>query len=85
MVVIKCGVCEEYCCSQCLEPLGPDKNIEHECIEEKVQTATYIKNSTRVVTSLGSQIHGFPHMGVAHIGPVINTSDVKIVPISADA
>ena len=37
------------------------------------------------MVNLGSQIQGLPHIGVAHIGPVIKTKDIKIVPISAAA
>ena len=53
----KCGLCQDYCCSKCLEMLGPDKNIEHTCNEDKVQTATYIKNSTKPCPKCGERIH----------------------------
>ena len=50
-----------------------------------IKYPTYVKNKIKVVVNLGSQIHGFPQIGVAHIGPVINTKDIKSVPISAHA
>ena len=38
-----------------------------------------------VEVNLGSHVHGFPQIGVAQIGPVINTSRQKSVPVSAQA
>ena len=51
----------------------------------KTKYQTYIRNKTNVVINRGSQTQGWPHIGVAHMGPVINTKPVNKVPISADA
>ena len=53
----KCGLCEEYCCSQCLEMLGKDKDIEHKCDEDRVKTAELIKSTTRPCPKCGERIH----------------------------
>jgi len=43
----KCGVCEEWTCKDCLEVIGPDKNVEHICKKENLESAKLIKKETR--------------------------------------
>lgn len=43
----KCGVCEEWTCKECLEVIGPDKNVEHVCKKENLESAKLIKKETR--------------------------------------
>tara|TARA_Y100000748_G_scaffold284978_1_gene267162 strand:+ start:1344 stop:2690 length:1347 start_codon:yes stop_codon:yes gene_type:complete len=43
----KCGICEEWTCKDCLEVIGPDKNVEHVCKKENVESAKLIKKETR--------------------------------------
>lgn len=43
----KCGVCEEWTCKDCLEVIGPDKNVEHVCKKEHLESAKLIKKETR--------------------------------------
>ena len=53
--------------------------------ERNMKYPTYIKNKISVVVSRGSQVHHVPQIGLAQIGPVINTSVTNNVPISAAA
>ena len=53
----KCGVCEDFCCPHCLKILGPDKNVEHTCNTEDVESATFIKNTTKSCPKCGERIH----------------------------
>lgn len=53
----KCGVCNDFCCSKCLKVLGPDKNIDHECKKEDIDTAEYIKNTTKPCPNCGERIN----------------------------
>lgn len=53
----KCGVCNDYCCSKCLDILGPDKDIDHVCKKEDVETATLIKNTTKPCPKCGERIN----------------------------
>ena len=43
----KCGICEEWTCKDCLEVIGPDKNVEHVCKKENLESAKIIKKETR--------------------------------------
>lgn len=43
----KCGICEEWTCKECLEVIGPDKNVEHVCTKENLESAKLIKKETR--------------------------------------
>jgi len=43
----KCGICEEWTCKDCLEVIGPDKNVEHVCKKENLESAKLIKKETR--------------------------------------
>ena len=43
----KCGICEEWTCKDCLEVIGPDKNVNHICKKENLESAKLIKKETR--------------------------------------
>ena len=43
----KCGICEEWTCKDCLEVIGLDKNVEHVCKKENLESAKMIKKETR--------------------------------------
>lgn len=53
----KCGLCDEFCCAQCLEMIGPDKNVEHKCNEANIETAKFIKKTTKPCPTCGERIH----------------------------
>jgi hypothetical protein len=53
----KCGVCQDFCCSKCLQVLGPDKNVEHKCDENLIKNAEFIKNTTKPCPKCGQRIH----------------------------
>ena len=66
-----------------------DKNIKLPTYKTSgssgMDLVAYIKNKISVVVSRGSQVHHVPQIGFAQIGPVINTSVMNNVPISAVA
>ena len=43
----KCGLCENWTCSQCHELKGPDRNGEHTCNPDNVATAQMIARETK--------------------------------------
>jgi hypothetical protein len=43
----ECGVCNHYVCSQCHEYIGENKDVEHTCKDDDVQTATLIKKDSK--------------------------------------
>ena len=43
----KCAICQEWTCPKCLEVIGPDKNVEHVCKQENLESAKLIKKETR--------------------------------------
>lgn len=51
----KCGACSCYVCKDCLEVLDNNEN-NHVCNEEKVQTANYIKSTTKPCPTCGERI-----------------------------
>lgn len=57
----KCGLCEQYACSNCFEPKGEN----HECREECVESARIIARETRACPKCGARIYkteGCPQM-----------------------
>ena len=53
----KCSICKMFTCPHCIEILGPDKNIEHTCDEDKVKTAELIKSTTKPCPGCGERIN----------------------------
>lgn len=43
----KCAICQEWTCPKCLEVIGSDKNVEHVCKQENLESAKLIKKETR--------------------------------------
>lgn len=61
----KCGMCEKWACSKCLEVKGESKNSEHTCDPEKVASAQLIQRETRPCPKCGiriSKINGCDQM-----------------------
>ena len=52
----KCGVCEAFTCSDCLEVLGPSKDVEHTCNKDSVESAKAIKKETRPCPKCAARI-----------------------------
>lgn len=52
----KCKMCNIHTCSKCLEIIGEDKDAEHVCDKEKVETADYIKQNTKPCPCCGQRI-----------------------------
>ena len=53
----KCGLCEEYTCSKCMEVIGKDKqNNEHVCLESNIASADLIKKETKPCPKCGERI-----------------------------
>ncbi len=52
----KCGLCNSYTCSTCLQYVGSDKDAEHVCDPDMVKTAELIKNSTKACPCCGERI-----------------------------
>ena len=52
----KCGTCEKWTCSQCLVVVGADKDAEHTCDPNTVETAKAIKADTRPCPKCGTRI-----------------------------
>lgn len=52
----KCGVCKIHVCNKCLEPIGDDKNMHHECNEDSVKTAAMLKKDTKNCPSCAASI-----------------------------
>ncbi len=44
---LKCGVCDMWTCSECLQIKGPNRDSEHTCNPDDVATAKMLKNETR--------------------------------------
>lgn len=53
----KCSICKMFTCPHCIEIIGPDKNVEHTCDEEKVKTAELIKSTTKPCPGCGERIN----------------------------
>jgi hypothetical protein len=52
----KCGTCEKWTCSQCLVVIGKEKEAEHTCNPDTVETAKTIKAETRPCPKCGTRI-----------------------------
>ena len=52
----KCGTCEKWTCSDCLVVIGPEKDGEHTCNPDTVETAKAIKADTRPCPKCGTRI-----------------------------
>ena len=52
----KCGTCEKWTCSDCLVVIGPNKEAEHTCNPDTVETAKAIKAETRPCPKCGTRI-----------------------------
>jgi len=52
----KCGLCEHWVCPDCFEVKGTEKNSEHTCKPENVESANLIKKDTKPCPSCGEMI-----------------------------
>jgi hypothetical protein len=52
----KCGICDRHTCPKCTEVIGLDKNEEHVCKEENIQSTELIKKDTKPCPSCGTRI-----------------------------
>lgn len=53
----KCGLCEEYTCSKCMEVIGKDKNNnDHVCLQSNIDSANLIKKETKPCPKCGERI-----------------------------
>jgi len=52
----KCGVCSKYVCPDCHEVKGLDKDIEHECDKDMVETVKTIKLESKPCPKCGARI-----------------------------
>ena len=54
----KCGICEQYTCSKCMEVVGEHALLEyHVCDENSVKSAELIKKETRPCPGCGERIY----------------------------
>tara|TARA_Y100000389_G_scaffold204738_1_gene259315 strand:+ start:2800 stop:4494 length:1695 start_codon:yes stop_codon:yes gene_type:complete len=53
----KCGVCDIYSCKTCFETMGKNKNVNHTCKKENVESAELIKKETKPCPKCGSRIY----------------------------
>jgi hypothetical protein len=53
----KCEICKNYTCSHCLELIGVDKQMHHECNPDCIKNAEAIKRDTRPCPSCGTRIY----------------------------
>jgi hypothetical protein len=54
--VWKCGVCENWVCPECFEVKGKNKDVEHTCKPEMLETAKLIKKDSKPCPSCGEMI-----------------------------
>lgn len=52
----KCGTCEKWTCQHCLVVIGADKEAEHTCNPDTVESAKTIKSETRPCPKCGTRI-----------------------------
>lgn len=52
----KCGLCNIHTCPKCLEVLGYEKDADHVCKEESVQSAAMIRKDTKPCPCCGTRI-----------------------------
>jgi len=43
----ECGICNNFVCEKCHEPIGESKDIKHTCKDENIQTAILIKKDSK--------------------------------------
>lgn len=55
--VWRCGVCENYTCPDCLEIKGAERDGEHVCKPENVETAKLLAKDTKPCPGCGELIH----------------------------
>lgn len=54
--VWKCGLCSNWICPECFEVKGTEKDTEHTCKKEALETANLIKKDTKPCPSCGEMI-----------------------------
>ena len=54
--VWKCGICSLWSCPECFEVKGADKDAEHTCKPDMLETARLLKKDTRPCPSCGEMI-----------------------------
>jgi hypothetical protein len=54
--VWKCGMCNMWSCPECFEVKGADKDVEHTCKPDMLETARLLKKDTRPCPSCGEMI-----------------------------
>jgi hypothetical protein len=52
----KCGTCQKWACSECLEVKGLEKDVEHTCSEEKKATVALIIKESKPCPKCGERI-----------------------------
>lgn len=52
----KCELCNHWTCSKCIEVIGENKEMPHECNENSLQTAEMIKKETKPCPKCGVRI-----------------------------
>lgn len=52
----KCGICNMYTCSKCIEVIGTNKFDNHTCNENSVKSAELIRKETKPCPSCGTRI-----------------------------
>ena len=52
----KCGTCQRYACSDCLEIKGKEKDAEHTCSEERKASVSLILKESRACPKCGERI-----------------------------
>jgi hypothetical protein len=53
----KCGTCDAFTCPECLVSLGTDKDAQHTCKPEEIESAKAIKAETRPCPKCGTRIY----------------------------
>lgn len=43
----KCGMCEHFFCPDCHKDKGPDRNTDHECLQDDLDTVKLLRDNTR--------------------------------------
>ncbi len=52
----RCGICENYTCSECLAVKGKDRDVEHTCNKDDLETAKLIAKDTKPCPKCGEGI-----------------------------
>ena len=77
----KCGLCENYTCSDCLTVKGTERNAEHTCKEADLATARLIAKDTKPCPNCGEGIYrseGCSHMFCTSCKTAFNWNTGKI-------